>query len=219
MQKILIYSSSKIWEIIFFYTKSLAIGILLVGTIYLMHTFIFDKLKEKDDKGSSTNFIIYIIESICIMALIFILYEIFGYHYLMLGILLVVFLFLLSYYSIPIAFGKIKLWWLQKKYSMQAAFFSVAIMGDELKTGEIKRDILNRLNKYKGTIKTAKPKISIIGRSELGEKKFILIYIEVWIKNGNNNQENKHFIEDFISENADYMTDIEYNEHTFHVEQ
>lgn len=212
------YCDSKGWEILMFFLKSLSIGILFIGVIYLLERFVF-KESEENRMG---NFIIYIIKSIIYILFVIILSIIFGYQYLVLGILLIIFFFLLSFYSIPIGIDRLEVWWLKKKYTMHLEMFAVKKEKAD-KWEEIKKSLINQIEeKHKNIIANKiRPKISIIEKtkSQQDKKEVILLYVEVWIKKEHQTQLNINFIKESIPEGIEKLSVDRYNEYKFHVEQ
>lgn len=212
------YCDSKGWEILMFFLKSLSIGILFIGVIYLLERFVF----KESEENRTGNFIIYIIKSIIYILFVIILSIIFGYQYLVLGILLIIFFFLLSFYSIPIGIDRLEVWWLKKKYTMHLEMFAVKKEKAD-KWEEIKKSLINQIEeKHKNIIANKiRPKISIIEKtkSQQDKKEVILLYVEVWIKKEHQTQLNINFIKESIPEGIEKLSVDEYNKYKFHVEQ
>ncbi len=212
------YCDSKGWEILMFFLKSLSIGILFIGVIYLLERFVF----KESEENRTGNFIIYIIKSIIYILFVIILSIIFGYQYLVLGILLIIFFFLLSFYSIPIGIDRLEVWWLKKKYTMHLEMFAVKKEKAD-KWEEIKKSLINQIEeKHKNIIANKiRPKISIIEKtkSQQDKKEVILLYVEVWIKKEHQTQLNINFIKESIPEGIEKLSVDRYNEYKFHVEQ
>ena len=212
------YCDSKGWEILMFFLKSLSIGILFIGVIYLLERFVF----KESEENRTGNFIIYIIKSIIYILFVIILSIIFGYQYLVLGILLIIFFFLLSFYSIPIGIDRLEVWWLKKKYTMHLEMFAVKKEKAD-KWEEIKKSLINQIEeKHKNIIANKiRPKISIIEKtkSQQDKKEVILLYVEVWIKKEHQTQLNINFIKESIPEGIEKLSVDIYNEYKFHVEQ
>lgn len=212
------YCDSKGWEILMFFLKSLSIGILFIGVIYLLERFVF----KESEENRTGNFIIYIIKSIIYILFVIILSIIFGYQYLVLGILLIIFFFLLSFYSIPIGIDRLEVWWLKKKYTMHLEMFAVKKEKAD-KWEEIKKSLINQIKeKHKNIIANKiRPKISIIEKtkSQQDKKEVILLYVEVWIKKEHQTQLNINFIKESIPEGIEKLSVDEYNKYKFHVEQ